>query len=158
MVLVAHVRGWHIHDFFDRNPSLFCIRRSGREALTGSVDRECDVSERRQEHRLLRAPAPMMAVTNNDRRIRSADHWTRQIPVDTYVPTGVYCVRRHRCSPRRIFIGVEVDLKVADLRSDTVVQRARIPNSELSVGRPEVERCGLRERATPRTANKEREE
>src|SRR4029450_2003726 len=152
MVLVAHVRGRPIHDFFYRNPSLFRVRRSGREALTWSVDRECDVSQRRQEHRLFRAPAPMVAVTNNDRRIRPADHWTRQIPVDTYLPTGVYCVRCDRVSPRRIVIGVEVDLEVADPRSDTVVQRALVPNTELSVGRPEVERCGLRERATGRTA------
>src|SRR4030095_4711939 len=123
MVLVAHVRGRHIQGFLDRNPSLFCVRRSGREALTRSVDRECDVSQRSQEHRLFRAPPPMVAVTNNDRRIRPADYWTRQIPVDTYLPTGVYGVRRDRVSPRRIVIGVEVDLEVAGPRSDTVVQR-----------------------------------
>src|SRR6266699_870006 len=151
MILVAHVRGRHIHDFFDRNPSLFRVPRPRREALTRSVDRECDVSERCQEHRLFRAPTPVVAVTNNDRRIRPADHWTRQIPVDTYLPTGVYCVRRDRVSPRRIVIGIEIDLEIADLRSDTVVEGALVPNPELSVKRPEVERC-LRERATARAA------
>ena len=95
---------------------------------------------------------PMVAVTNNDRWIRPADYWTRQIPMDTYLPAGVYCVRRDRVSPRRIVIGVEIDLEVADPRGNTVVERALVPNRELSVGRPEVERCGLRERATGRTA------
>ena len=94
----------------------------------------------------------MVAVTDNDRRIRPAEQWTRQITVDTYVPTGVYCVRRARVSPRRIVIGVEGDLEVAGPRSDTVVERVLVPNRELSVGRPEVERRGLRERATGRTA------
>src|SRR4030095_13340780 len=102
MVLVAPVTGRHIHDFFHRNPSLFRVRRSSREALTWSVDRECDVSQGCQEHRLFRAPAPMAAITNNDRRIWPANHWTRQIPVDTYLPTGVYRVRSYRVSPRGI--------------------------------------------------------
>src|SRR4029453_5010526 len=147
MIKGAPVWGRHIHNFFDGNPSLFRVRRSSREALTRSVDRECDISIRRDEHRLLRAPSPMVAMTNNDRRIRPSDYWSRQIPVDTYLTTGVYRVRRDRVSPRRIVIGVEVDLEVAGPRSNTVVQRALVPNLELSVGRPEVERCGLRERA-----------
>src|SRR5215472_9737753 len=109
MVQVAHVRGRHIHDFLDRNPSLIRVRWFSRKALTGSVDLKCDVSERCQEHRLLRAPMPMVAVTNNDRRIRSAAKWTRQISVDTNLPTGVYCIRRDGISPRRIVIGVEID-------------------------------------------------
>ena len=95
----------------------------------------------------------MVAVTNNDRRVWSTGQRTRQVPVDTYVPTGMYRVRRNRVGPRRIVIGVEVDLEVAAPRSDTVVQRARVPNRELSVGRPEVEWCRLRERATARTAH-----
>src|SRR5206468_12934461 len=110
------------------------------------------ISVRRYEHRLLRAPMPMVAVTDNDRRIRPADHWTRQIPVDTYPSTGVYCVRCDSVSPRRIVIGVEGDLEVAGPRSDSVVQRAPVSNPELSVGRPEVERRGLRESAAGRTA------
>src|SRR5438034_3227087 len=152
MVLHAHVRGRHIPAFVNRNPSLCRVRRSGRETLPRSVDRECDISVRRYKHSLLRTAMPMVAVTNNDRWIRPADYWTRQISVDTYVPTGVYCVWRDRVSPRRIVIGVEIDLEVADPRSNTVVERALVPNPELSVGRPEVERCGLRERAIGRTA------
>ena len=152
MVEVAHVRGRHIHDFFNRNPSLVRVRRSGRKALPRTIDRECDISERRQEHRLVRIPVPMMAVTDNNCRIRPAEQWTRQITVDTNVSTGVYCVRRARVSPRRVVIGVEVDLEVAGLCSDTVIQRVLVPNRELSIGRPQVERWGLRERATERTA------
>ena len=94
----------------------------------------------------------MVPVTDNDGRIRPADQWTRQIPVDAYVPTGVYRVRRGRVSPRRIVVGVEVDLEVAGPRGNTVVERALVPNPELSVGRPEIERSGLRERATRRSA------
>ena len=94
----------------------------------------------------------MVTMTNNDRRIRPADQWTRQIPVDAYVPTGVYRLRRDRVSPHRIVIGVEVDVEVAVPRSDTVVQRALVPNAELSIGRPKIERWGLRERAAAWTA------
>ena len=65
---------------------------------------------------------PMVPVTNNDRRIRSTDQWTRQISVNTYVPTSVYRVRRGRVSPRRIVIGVEGDLEVAAPRGNAVVQ------------------------------------
>src|SRR4029453_16916590 len=101
---------------------------------------------------------PMVAVTDNDCRIRTADQWTRQIPVDPYVPTGVYCVRPDRVGPRRIVIRVEVNLKVSGPRSYTVVQRVPVPNPELSVGRPEVERCGLRECATARTVQPREEE
>jgi 2-keto-4-pentenoate hydratase/2-oxohepta-3-ene-1,7-dioic acid hydratase in catechol pathway len=63
----------------------------------------------------------MVAVTNNDRWIRATGQWTRQVSVDTYVPIGMYCVRRDRVSPRRIVIGVEVDFEVAAPRSNTVV-------------------------------------
>src|SRR5918996_280185 len=70
----------------------------------------------------------------------------------------MYRVRRGRVSPRRIVVGVEVDLEVAGPRSDTVVQRAPVANRQLSVGRPEVERRRLRERATPRTAQQSEEE
>ena len=94
----------------------------------------------------------MVTMTNNDRRIWAADQWTRQIPVDTDVSTGVYCVRRDPVGPGRIVIGVEVDLEIASARNDTVVERAPVPNRKLSVERLEVERCGLRERATGRTA------
>ena len=74
------------------------------------------------------------------------------------MPTGVYCVRRAPVSPRRIVIGVEVDLEVADPRGDTVVQCARVPNPELSVERPEVESWALREGTTARTAEESEEE
>ena len=90
----------------------------------------------------------MVAVTDNDCRIRAADQWTRQIPVDTDVSTGVYRVRRDRVGPGRIVIGVEVDLEVASARNDTVVERAPVPNRKLS-----VEKTRGREVRTARTCD-----
>src|SRR5262245_50438473 len=101
---------------------------------------------------------PMVTVTDNDCRIWPADQWTRQIAVDTYVSTGVYRVRRASVSPRRIIIRVEVDFKVAVPHCDAVVQRAPVTNRELSIGRPEVQRWTLRERATAKTAQQNEEE
>src|SRR5689334_21248488 len=99
MVQVAHLRSRYIHDLFDRNPSLVRVRWPGREALPRSVDRKCDISERCQEHRLVRITVPTVPVTDNNRRIGTACQRTRQITVDTDVSTGVYCIRRAWVSP-----------------------------------------------------------
>ena len=95
---------------------------------------------------------PVVPMTDNDRRVRSASQWAGQITMDTDPPSGVYSVRRARVSPCRVVIGVEGDLEVAAPRSDTVVERVLIPNREQSFGRPKVERRGLRERAAGKIA------